>query len=355
MNISDKLVFSPELSQGIIAKIGIIEKFRGKWEALKIKEDQFLQELRHIATIQSIGSSTRIEGSQLSDQEVINLLNNLEQRHLDTRDEQEVIGYWDTLELLLDNAEDLALSQTYIFQLHSLLLKYSEKDTRQRGQYKNISNRVVANYPDGTQKIIFNTTEPHLVDKEMGELIEWCNEKLANTEMNPLIVIATFVYEFLSIHPFHDGNGRLSRLLTTLLLVRSEYYFVQYVSFEHIIEERKKEYYQILMECQRNRSTDDEKIGSWIDFFLDCMIQLSVKLENKLERIVHNDIYLNTRQKRIIDLLNLKGKMRSGDLAREIESASLPTIKKDLNFLVNEGLILKFGVGKATTYQSPSA
>ena len=218
MNISEKLVFSPELNNIIIKKVGEIEKFQGKWEALKLSDNEFLNELRHIATIQSIGSSTRIEGSELSDIEVKNLIENLEVNKLEKRDEQEVVGYWETLELLLDNAASIDLSERYIFQLHGLLLKYSSKDEHQRGQYKNLTNKVVAKYPDGSQKTIFNTTEPHMVSKEMDEVISWTNLHLEKNEINPLLVIATFVYEFLSIHPFHDGNGRLSRLLTTLLL-----------------------------------------------------------------------------------------------------------------------------------------
>jgi Fic family protein len=350
MDIAKKLKFDLGLSQKIIVKIGRVEKFKGKWEALKIKEGQFLKELRHIATIQSIGSSTRIEGSELSDDEVSALINDLEVNKLVTRDEQEVMGYWSALEILLDNVNELDLSQRYIVQLHSVLLKYSDKDSRQRGKYKTQANSVVAIYPDGRQKNIFNTTSPHLVEKEMGELLAWSREQLSEETMNPLIVIAVFVYEFLSIHPFHDGNGRLSRLLTTMLLVREEYYFVQYVSFEHIVEERKKEYYRVLMECQRHRQSGDEQIGIWIMFFLDCMIELSEQLEGKLNRISHNDKYLNSRQKRIIELILLKGKMQSGDLNREIEGFSLPTIKKDLQYLVGEGLLLKSGKGRGTYY-----
>ena len=230
MNIYKKLNFSPEVNANIINLISKIEKFQGKWEAGNIRDNEFLNELRHIATIQSIGSSTRIEGSKLKDKDVRQLIEDIKINELETRDEQEVIGYWETLELILENSKELELSEKYIFQLHSMLLKYSSKDDRQKGIYKNLSNQVVATFPDGSHKTIFKTTEPHLVAKEMNELITWTNTELFKQSLNPLLAVGTFVYEFLSIHPFHDGNGRLSRLLTTLLLLKENYYFVQYVS-----------------------------------------------------------------------------------------------------------------------------
>lgn len=350
MDISEKLLFSPELNNRIVKSIGKIEKFQGKWEALKLSDSEFLNELRHIATIQSIGSSTRIEGSELSDKQVKELLENLDINTLEKRDEQEVVGYWETLELLLDHAKDIELSERYIFQLHGLLLKYSSKDERQRGRYKNLTNKVVAKYPDGSQKTIFSTTEPHMVAKEMTEVISWTNKHLEKEDINPLVVIGAFVYEFLSIHPFHDGNGRLSRLLTTLLLVKKEYFFVQYVSFEHVIETRKKDYYKALMDCQKDRYSSKENIGIWIDFFLSCILELSGKLEQKLERIANNDRYLNERKKKIADLILKHGKLRTADIHKEIPEFSLATIKKDLKYLIDAKVLAKEGAGKSTTY-----
>jgi Fic family protein len=144
------------------------------------------------------------------------------------------------LDFILENAANIELTENYIKQLHSRLLKYSEKDQRHRGVYKNLSNQVVANYPDGTKRVIFDTTPPHLTGNEMFELINWVNENLENKTIHPLIIVGTFIYEFLSIHPFQDGNGRLSRLLTTYLLLKTGYDFAQYVSFEGIIEQKKQ-------------------------------------------------------------------------------------------------------------------
>ncbi len=351
MDISSKLHWNFATSQAILSQISIVEKFQGKWEVLERSETSFLKELRHIATIQSIGSSTRIEGSRLSDEEVRTLLSNIQINELKSRDDQEVIGYWETLELILENAAEITLSERFIFQIHSLLLKYSDKDDRSRGSYKNLPNRVVATYPDGSEKTIFDTTAPHLVQKEMSELIEWTNSAFSDHSIHPLIVIATFVYEFLSIHPFHDGNGRLSRLLTTLLLVQQQYYFVQYVSFEHAIEDHKKEYYQKLMECQSKRGTEDEFIGSWVVFFLDRIKALSIRLDQKLTHVPHKGEYLTSRQKQIVELLNSGVAMKLGDVAAALQEFSIHTLKKDLQRLAEIQIITKSGNGKGTFYR----
>ena len=361
----NKLDFDFETNQSIYSKLADIEKFQGKWEALEMVGDMnninnnnnFLTELRKIATIQSIGSSTRIEGSQLSNKDVKNLLEDLEINKLETRDEQEVIGYWEVLNIIIENADNLDLTENYIFQLHSLLLKYSTKDSSQKGKYKNLTNKVVANYPSGIQKVIFNTTEPHLVKKEMESLINWTNKEIKDAEINPIIVIATFVYEFLSIHPFHDGNGRLSRLLTTLLLIKSKYNFVQYVSFEHIIEESKKEYYKSLMECQSNRTSDIttserelEKIDKWLIFFLNSLLRLTSKLDNKVEQIKTQGNYLNLRQKKIQKILLTSSALKVSDIHSYFPDTNIYSIKKDLADLVSKNIIQKKGERKSTMY-----
>ncbi|RWX51489.1 Fic/DOC family protein [Candidatus Electrothrix marina] len=283
MNTLDqKLDFTFTANQQIIQLIAEIDLFRGKWEHLEQLRPVFLKELKGMATIQSIGSSTRIEGATLSDAEIEQLIADLKVNKLENRDEQEVIGYYDVLELIFDNAEDIHLTENYIMQLHTVLLRYSTKDSGQKGAYKKVSNKVVASYPDGTQRVIFNTTEPYLVQKEMQELLSWTNKRLENLEYHPLLVVGLLIYEFLSIHPFHDGNGRLSRLLTTLLLIKLDYDFIQYISFEHIIENRKERYYAALMECQRKRNTEKECVDTWMLFFLNALKMVTVKLSLKM-------------------------------------------------------------------------
>jgi len=303
-----------------------------------------------MATIQSVGSSTRIEGATLTDEEVKMLLNNVKITKFKSRDKQEVIGYYEALEVILDNHKEIPLSESYIKQLHGILLKESQKDQRHRGKYKNLSNKVVANYPDGTQKIIFNTTETHLVEKEMQEIIAWTNKNIEEKEIHSLIVISLFVYEFLSIHPFQDGNGRLSRLLTTLLLLKEGYTFVQYVSFENIIEKYKKDYYESLMEAQRKRYSEEEKINKWQIFFLNSLEILIKRLEEKYNTYSEKGGYLNSRQKQIKEFILKNEPVKISDIKNNLNEYSINTIKKDLQYLQEENIIEKIGKNRGTIY-----
>lgn len=348
--ILKKISFSFSKTQVLINKISAIDSFNGKWQAVEARENKYLKELKRIATIESSGSSTRIEGATLTDEETEKLLNNIKISKFVTRDEQEVVGYYQTLELILDNYETITISENYIRQLHSILLKVSEKDQRHRGEFKKLANKVVAKYPDGTEKVIFNTTEPHLVEKEMSELITWINEQLQNQNIHPLFVIATFIYEFLSIHPFQDGNGRLSRLLTTLLMMKSKYDFVQYISFEHIIEENKKKYYKSLMSGQKNRYKESENIYNWIFFFLTSIENLIKKLEHKYKKYDSKKSYLNSRQNEFMQLLKKHQPLKISDIATKMNNYSINTLKKDIQYLLSEKQIEKIGKGRGTIY-----
>ncbi|TPV31844.1 Fic family protein [Paucihalobacter ruber] len=352
MDIFHKIAFQPAIFQEIIQKLSQIDLFKGKWDLIENKEKRYLKELREIATIQSIGSSTRIEGATLTDDEVKQLLKSLHINNLDKREEQEVVGYYEALELILENYNEIDLSERYLHQLHSILLKYSSKDQRHKGQYKSLSNQVVANYPDGGQKIIFKTTEPHLTAGEMQELIEWTNHQLEEKKLHPAFITAIFVYEFLSIHPYQDGNGRLSRLLTTLLLLKQGYNFIAYVSFEHEVENRKDMYYRVLMETQKHRETDEELLDKWVIFFLDCLINLTGKLNAKYEIYNNLKVGTNDRQKEVIEYINEQRTIQIMDLAKDLPQYSRNTLKKDLQYLVKEGLILTTGLGRGVRYHA---
>lgn len=320
---------------------------------LEQQEERYLRELRKIATIQSIGSSTRIEGATLSDEEVGNLIRNMKITKFETRDEQEVIGYYEALDLILENYRDIEFNENYIKQLHNILLRHSDKDQRHRGQYKALTNKVVATYPDGAQRTSFNTTEPHLTPKEMSELVTWTNEQFAAGQLHDLVVIGLFIYEFLSIHPFQDGNGRLSRLLTTLLLLKKNYPFVQYVSFEHIIEERKTDYYSALMAGQQNRYQETERIDDWMLFFLDCLETLIRRLEIKYVEFKKRGPYLLPRQRAIVEFLENQKQAKLADFAANFPNVSVSTLKKDLQKMAQEKVLEKLGQGKATVYFLP--
>jgi len=348
--MESKLSFNFKTNQEILKIIGFIDGFRGKWNQIDGKESRYLNELRQIATIESIGSSTRIEGSKMSNEEVEDFVNSIKITSFKSRDEQEVFGYYDTLNLILDSYETINVSENHIHQLHKTLLNKSKKDYRHRGKYKTLSNKVVANYPDGSQKVIFNTTKIHLVQPEMKSIIEWTNNVIQNEEIHPLIAIATFIYEFLSIHPYQDGNGRLSRLLTTLLLLKLNYDFVQYASFEYEIEKQKKEYYKALMAGQKNRYTKKEKIDKWVLFFLTTLKKTIHKLEQNYQEIKDKKSYLNLRQKKTVNFIKENEPIKIGDLTSSLIEFTPYILKKDIKYLVDEGLIKKIGKGRATTY-----
>ncbi len=269
---------------------------------------------------------------------------------LKTRDQQEVVGYYDVLEIIYKSYQDINVSKNYIQQLHQRLLKYSTKDDRHRGNYKNLSNKVVANYPDGTQKVIFNTTEPHLVENEMTDLIDWTNQQLELDEIHPLVIIGLFIYEFLSIHPFQDGNGRLSRLLSNLFLLKYDYHFIQYVSFENLIEQKKKSYYEVLMDGQKDRYIDSERINSWVIFFLSSLEILIHRLEQKYDVFKSKGGYLNDRQKAITEFIKKEQPIKLNNLVKEFQDVSVHTLKKDLQYLKTEQIINSIGKNKGMVY-----
>jgi Fic family protein len=350
-----KLNFNFLTNQRIVQLIAAIDEYRGKWNVVEKRENRYLKELRRIATIESIGSSTRIEGAMMTDDEVKLLLKDVKVAKLDTRDEQEVIGYYDVLEIILDNFSEIRLSESYIKQLHQLLLKHSSKDERHRGGYKHLPNSIIATYPTGEQKTIFATTEPALVEGEMFALIEWTNHQWDTRTIHPLVVLALFVYEFLSIHPFQDGNGRLSRLLTTLFLLQQGYEFMQYISFENHIENHKKAYYDALMSAQRKRITHEDVIDKWLVFFLESLKTLTEKLDSKYDVFKQKGGYLNDRQKMLKAFIVEHKTVKLSDLSVAFPGISPNTLKKDLQYLRTEQVVSMVGQGKGSVYVANDA
>lgn len=346
-----KLTFPPEIHHPLFFKLKKIDQFSGKWMKIENKENRYLKELKEIATIQSIGSSTRIEGATLTNEEVQSLVKNMKITSFKTRDEQEVAGYYNALDLVLESYHHIELNENNIKTLHNQLMKFNAKDLHHKGIYKELPNKVVATYPDGTMKTIFRTTEPFLVEKEMEDLVFWTTNQLQKEMFHPLLVIGGFIYEFLSIHPFQDGNGRLSRILTTLLLMQNGYGFVQYVSFENIIERRKKAYYRALMDGQQHRYSKEEVISEWIVFFVDCLDELIQKLEKKYVSYLEMGGYLNARQSTILEHIREKKIVLISDLEKLVPNVSQRTLSRDLKVLISEFFIERIGKGRAASYK----
>ena len=278
---TDSLHITPET----LSLIARIDEFKGAWRAMGTLAPERLSALRRVATIESIGSSTRIEGSKLTDREVDKLLSNLAIQSFETRDEQEVAGYAELMDLVYSSWQDIPFNENHVKQLHQILLRHSEKDSRHRGQYKINSNSVAAFDEDGVQiGIVFETASPFDTPRLMGELLTWLNDERDKALLHPLLIIAIFVVVFLEIHPFQDGNGRLSRILTTLLLIQAGYTYVPYSSLESVIELNKEAYYLALRQTQGSIRSDAPNWQPWLAFFLRSMAEQVRRLEKKVER-----------------------------------------------------------------------
>ena len=258
-----------KLTHELVNLISESDELKGKWQMLQNISPERLSALRHVATIESVGSSTRIEGVKLSDREVETLLSNLKQYSFKSRDEEEVAGYAEAMELVFESWREIGLTENHVNQLHSVLLKFSGKDEAHRGQYKKLSNNVVAFDADGREiGIVFETETPLATPAAMQILIGWTNQTLEDKSVHPLLATGVFVVWFLAIHPFQDGNGRLSRILTTLLLLRTGYEYVPYSSLESVIEDNKEQYYKALRQTQASLRSDAPDWEKWCVFFL---------------------------------------------------------------------------------------
>jgi len=343
MNIYN-LNFNPANWMELLQELGQLDRFDAQWQAMERREKQTLKELKSIATVRSIGSSTRIEGSRLTDKEVEILIDNLDISKLSERDQQEVAGYYEALNLIGESKADITTSEGSIRQLHNILMKYSDKDQYHRGNYKITPNRVERTEADGTKTPVFETAAPGWPTQEaMAGVVEWYNN---DNTTHPLIKAAVFVYEFLSIHPFQDGNGRLSRLLATLLLLKSGYAWIEYVSFEHEIEHRKKEYYKRLMDAQRQRP--GEEVTEWVYFFLDCLKNIQVQLLAKVKEKEQRET-IGMREQLVYTIVDNNPGISSGEIAERIKVPA-STIKRILSDLVASRNLVVHGAGRGTGY-----
>jgi Fic family protein len=300
--------------------------------------------LKSIATVRSVGASTRIEGSKMSDEEVEVLLKEIDITKIEDRDSQEVVGYFETLDIISESHQDIQIGESGIKNLHNILLKYCKKDAWHKGDYKQHSNAVEAKMPDGTRQIIFQTTEAGFATQDaMRQLMDWYNN---DNETHPLVKCALFAYDFVSIHPFQDGNGRLSRLISTLLLLKNGYKWIQYVSFEHEIESRKTEYYRVLRGCQAQRPNED--VSDWVHFFFEALLNIQSQLMNKLDN-KGVATQLSPKEKSILTFISNHAGCKSGDIAQKLGIPS-PTVKRILPDLLTKNLIEKFGTGPGTNY-----
>lgn len=339
------------VGQDILQLIAEIDEFKGRWQALKTLSPERLQQLRKVATIESVGSSTRIEGAKLSDVQVKTLLSNINSTSFNTRDEQEVAGYAEAMDLVFQAHEDLHLTENHIRQLHQTLLRHSIKDDRHRGAYKTLPNHVVAKDADGREiGVVFETATPFDTPREMEELVRWASKAFAESSMHPLLIIAVFNVVFLAIHPFQDGNGRLSRILTTLLLLRAGYEYVPYASLESIVEENKDLYYKALRRTQTTLNNDNPDWEPWLGFFLRCLKKQKSNLAMKVEQEkTASDSSLPLLSTQVLKLLAEHERLTIAQMVK-YTGGNQNTLKVRLRELVNDGLIQRHGKARSTWY-----
>lgn len=337
----------------LLALISGLDEFKGAWRALGRLAPDRLSNLRRVATIESIGSSTRIEGARLSDREVERLLSNLQVKNFASRDEQEVAGYAEVMETVFAHADAIDLTENHIKQFHRDLLKYSTKDDRHRGAYKTLANHVEAFGPDGKSLgVVFETATPFDTPRLMAELVQWTQSALGRKELHPLLCIAIFIVAFLAIHPFQDGNGRLSRILTTLLLLRAGYSYVPYSSLESVIEHSKEAYYLALRRTQGTIRTDAPDWQPWVTYFLNALKQQKDRLEKKIERerILIGDLPELSVQ--ILELCRERGRVTVAEVSK-LTNVSRNTVKDHIAALTEKGHLVRHGAGRGTWYTLP--
>lgn len=338
------------ITREILALVAEIDEFKGLWRAVGRIAPERLSSLRRVATIESIGSSTRIEGAKLSDRDVEKLLSNLEIGAFATRDEQEVAGYAAVMETVFEAHDAISLTENHIRQLHRDLLAHSTKDERHRGDWKTLANHVEAFDADGTSLgVVFATATPFDTPRLITDLVEWLRAREADKDLHPLLMIAVFVVVFLEIHPFQDGNGRLSRILTTLLLLRAGYAYVPYSSLESVIEQSKEAYYLALRRTQGTIRTATPDWNPWIEFFLRALQSQKRRLEAKMER---EHVVLGALPKLSVAILELareRGRVTVMEATR-VTGSNRNTVKDHLQALTGAGHLVQHGAGRGTWY-----
>jgi len=343
---TDNIVITPDL----LAFLSEIDEFKGAWRALGSLAPDRLLALRRVATVESVASSTRIEGSKLTNAEVNTLIANLKIKKFTTRDEQEVAGYAEVMDLIFSSWEHIPFNESHIRQLHRDLLQFSDKDEHHRGRYKTIPNTVAAFNEKGEQvAIVFETATPFDTPRLMDELVAWVRHARDNKTLHPLLIVAVFVVVFLQIHPFEDGNGRLSRALTTLLMLQFGYEYAPYSSLESIVEQNKAGYYAALRRTQSTIRGDTPDWQPWLYFFLSSLCSQVKRLGKKVEQ---EKILSKNLPRLSLDILAIARERGgvTGAEAAEKTGAKIATVRLHISKLVKQGYLEKHGAGRSTRY-----
>ena len=334
----------------ILTFIASIDELKGRWAAGANLHPQILGRLKQSVLITSTGASTRIEGAKLSDSEVENLMRGISVQKFKDRDSQEVKGYYELLKNVFESWQSIKLNEGTIKHFHREMLKYVEKDSFHSGQYKVTENKVqMVDAKGNIVGTIFATTSVYLTPIKMQELVEWTIEILKNKKYHPVLVVSNFVVEFLKIHPFRNGNGRLSRILTNLLLLQAGYLYMPYVSHEKLIEENKQEYYMALRKTQITFESQKATIAPWLTFFLQVILKQAQEAVNLLTND-NVEKTLSEKQLTVLEFLQKVNQATPLEITKKTKVAR-PTVNQVLGKLLKLKKIERFGMGRSTRYR----
>jgi Fic family protein len=343
-------LLNPEAYSRILSTVAKIEELKGRWVAGAKLHPQILGNLKQSVLITSTGASTRIEGAKMSDGDIEKLMRGISIQKFRDRDVQEVKGYYELLTNVFDSWQTQHLSEGLIKSFHKGLLKYVEKDQLHRGEYKKKENKVIMiNEVGESVGVLFDSTPAFQTPSAMLDIVEWTIESLSKASYHPLLIIGSFIVEFLKIHPFEDGNGRLSRVLTNMLLLQSGYAYTPYISQEKLIEDNKPDYYLALRKTQNTFGTEHENLDPWLSFFLDIVLEQS-KRAVSLITDERSETILSKNQLAIWQYIQIKGEVAVGDIVKDT-NISRATVKQSVVKLQELGKIEMLGIGKGARYR----
>ena len=327
----------------LLSLIAAIYKEAGKQELYLKQRPQELEKLVEIAKIQSTEASNAIEGIVTTSTRIRQLVEEKTTPH--NRDEQEIAGYRDALNIIHESFDAIPVTQNYILQLHKIM--YSHMNNPMAGRTKNVQNYITATYPDGHTEILFTPLEPYETPEALDRICEEFNKVIGNMELEPLIAIPVFIHDFLCIHPFNDGNGRMSRLLTSLLLYRCGFYVGRYISLEAKIAKNKDLYYSALRESQTGWHEGTEDAVPFIKYILGTVLAAYKDFEDRFALVEIKRTALETVRMASQSKI---GRFTKQDIRELCPSLSLSAIESALRKMVDDSELKREGSGKNICY-----
>ena len=327
----------------ILSLVASIYRYQGKQELYLKQRPNELEKLIDIAKIQSTESSNKIEGIVTTSVRLKQLLE--EKTTPRNRNEQEIVGYRDVLDIIHENFDVIPISRNYILQMHKIL--YSHMNNPLAGKTKNVQNYISATYPDGHSEVLFTPLSPFETPGALDRICDEYNRVIGNSEVEPIIMIPIFIHDFLCIHPFNDGNGRLSRLLTTLLLYKNGFYVGRYISLGSLIARDKAAYYEALNKAGVNWHDGNEDVVPFIKYLLRIILAAYKAFDDRFSIVENKLSAVEMVRKAALQKL---GRFTKQDIRELCPSLSISSIEGSLRKLVEEGELRREGVGRSTKY-----